>query len=266
MIWLIIAAVVLSGLGFVLYHIIKFSNPFRLIFLFGKKGCGKSSTLCKLAFKYLKKGWKVYSTEKIPGTYLLPPETIGWYELAPKSVVLIDEVGLIWHSRDFKTFPREVRSWFKLQRHRKLRVYMCSQSFDVDKSVRDLCDEMYLLTNVFNIFSYQKRILKSFDVVQATAESPSTIVENLKIDSILLAPFGSRRFTYIPKYAKYFDSFECDPLLPFDYQELKIENEKLLRSLHLKKKSKESGVSKPRSARRTRSVRSRASRRRGEKG
>ena len=57
------------------YFSIRFRNPFRLIFLFGKKGCGKSSTLCKLAFDYIRKGWTVYSTEPIPGTYLLPPQS-----------------------------------------------------------------------------------------------------------------------------------------------------------------------------------------------
>lgn len=233
MIWIILGSIALLIIAFFVYHVLKYRNNFRLIFLFGKKGCGKSSTLCKLAFKYIRRGWTVYSTEPIPGTRQIPPEAIGFYEMEPKSVVLIDEVGLIWHSRDFKTFPKEVRSWFKLQRHRKLRVYMCSQSFDVDKSVRDLCDEMWLLTNFANCISYQKRIVKKFAVVEASGESESRIVENLKIDSLLLAPFGSRRFVWIPRYAKYFDSFAVDPLLPRNYEARAVTDPKLRRYLRL---------------------------------
>lgn len=251
MIWLILSFICLVFLSVFLYFVVRYRNNFRLIFLFGKKGCGKSSTLCKLAFLYIRKGWTVYSTEPIPGTHRLPPESIGWYELEPKSVILIDEVGLIWHSRDFKSFPKEVRSWFKLQRHRKLRVYMCSQSFDVDKSVRDLCDEMWLLTNFANCISWQKRILKKFDVVEASGEAESRIVENLKIDSLLLWPFGSRKIVWIPKYAKYFDSFQVDPLRPFNYEYYEVTDPKLRKLLLLDRHKKQHVRAKRESRRRS---------------
>lgn len=41
----------------------KYTNPYKLIFVFGKKGSGKSTLLQKLTNRYLKKGWTVYSTE-----------------------------------------------------------------------------------------------------------------------------------------------------------------------------------------------------------
>ena len=56
--------------------------------IFGKKGSGKSTTLCKLALKYLDKGWKVYSTEPIPGTYQIKPEQVGFIQFEPHSVIL----------------------------------------------------------------------------------------------------------------------------------------------------------------------------------
>lgn len=64
---------------------------------------------------------------------------------------------MIWDNRGFKNFPTEVRDYFKLQRHYKHVVILASQTFDVDKKIRDLADD--------------------------------------------------RKFTYIPKYTKYFDSF-----------------------------------------------------------
>lgn len=236
---------------FFLLLIRAYKNEYKLIMLFGKKGCGKTTTLNKIAIKYLKKGWPVFSTDYIQGCYHLNPNDFGYVDINPdqkqstessgkpngnllhklfngqhdevKACVLIDEVGLIWHARDWKSFDKKVREYLKLQRHYHVRIYLCSQSFDVDKSIRDLCDEMWLLVNVFNIWSYGKRILKTFDIVQATAESPSSLVENLKFDHLLLAPFGSRMLTFIPKYSRFFDSFEAPALkhVDFEYWEIK---------------------------------------------
>ena len=51
------------------------------------------------------------------------------------SVIFIDEVGMIWDNRDFASFAHCVRDWFKLQRHYKCKVYLFSQSFDIDKKL-----------------------------------------------------------------------------------------------------------------------------------
>ena len=47
----------------------------------------------------------------------------------------------------------EVVEFFRYQRHHKLTIYMFSQSFDVDKKLRDLCDELYLLKSFARVFS-----------------------------------------------------------------------------------------------------------------
>lgn len=204
----------------VVYHMLtkKYLNPYKLYMLFGAKGCGKSTYLTKVALQYQKKGIPVYSTEPIPGTYQIDYRDIGYYEFEPNSVVLIDEVGMIWHSRDFKTFPKPVRDFFKLQRHYKLTVYMFSQSFDVDKSLRDLCDGLFLLVKRFRVFSYGKRISKNWVLNNSTAEAPSNLAENLEFDPFILFWAGSRIFTYIPKYAKYFNSFDVPPLRKKEYR------------------------------------------------
>ncbi len=202
----------LAFIGFYLYTL-KFRNPYKLIMIFGKKGCGKSTTLCKLALQHIKKGWTVYSTEPIPGTYLISPSDIGFVQLHPHSVLLVDEVGMVWDNRNFKNFRPEVRDFFKLQRHYKIKCYLFSQTFDIDKKLRDLTDEMYLLTNKFRVFSYGKRILKKIVLNDSTADSPSSIAENLAFDSLFWFWAGSRTLTYIPKWQRYFDSF-VTPELP----------------------------------------------------
>lgn len=215
----------------------KYLNPYKLIMIFGKKGSGKSTLLTRLALQYQRKGIPVYSTERIPGCYLIQPEDIGFVELQPDSVLLVDEVGMIWDNRGFKTFKPEVRDWFKLQRHRRIRVYLFSQTFDVDKKIRDLTDEMFLVEKRFRVFSYAKRILRRTVLNKSTADSPAKIDEDLVFDSFLLFWCGSRQLTFIPKYTRYFDSFVSPPLKVKEFEKLppfdlpKIKTESLIQRL-----------------------------------
>ena len=209
--------------GFLLgFHFLtrKYLNPYKLIFIFEKKGQGKSTLLTKMALNHLKHGWTVFSTDPIPGCYLIRPEEIGYYELPWHSLLIIDEIGMIWDNRDFKNFSNAVRDWFKLQRHRGVKVICASQSFDVDKKIRDLADDMFLLQKKFRVFSYGKRILKILDIVEASGDhnSESRIVDQLKFDSILFFWAGSRTLTFIPHWAKYFDSFAAPPLKEKEFE------------------------------------------------
>ena len=198
------------------FHLLtkKYLNPYTLTFIFAKKGQGKSTLLTKVAMQHLGRGWNVYSTDPIPGCYYIPVQDIGYYEFPKHSLLIIDEIGMIWDNRNFKSFPVEVRDWFKLQRHRCVKVYCASQSFDVDKKIRDLADDMFLLQKKFRVFSYGKRILKVLDIVEATGEhnSESRIVDQLKFDSLLWFFLGSRTLTFIPRWAPYFNSFSAPAL------------------------------------------------------
>lgn len=198
------------------YHFLtrKYVNPYTLTFIFAKKGQGKSTLLTKLALQHLKRGWTVYSTDPIPGCYYVPVEDVGYYEFEPHSLLIIDEIGMIWDNRNFKKFPVEVRDWFKLQRHRQVKVICASQSFDVDKKIRDLADNMFLLQKKFRVFSWGKRILKVLDIVEAdgNTQSESRIVDQLKFDSLFFFWAGSRTLTFIPHWVKYFDSFAAPEL------------------------------------------------------
>lgn len=226
------------------YHFLtrKYLNPYKLVMVFGKKGSGKSTLLTKLALQYQKKNIPVFSTERIPGCYLITPEDIGYTEIPENSVILIDEVGMVWDNRNFKKFDTNVRDWFKLQRHRKICVYLFSQTFDVDKKIRDLTDEMYLIEKKFRVFSYAKRILKKTVLNQSTAESPSKLDEDLCFDSLLFFWCGSRKFTFIPKYARYFDSFVAERLMDREFEQVPLLAPRSLqkpRLLSARKKSKE---------------------------
>lgn len=200
----------------------QYLNPYKLIMIFGKKGSGKSTLLTKLAIEHQKLGWTVFCTEPITGCYKIDYRDIGYIQFPEDSCILIDEVGMIWDNRNFKSFDSKVRDWFKLQRHYRCKVYLFSQTFDVDKKIRDLVDEMYLVEKKFRVFSYSKRILKKMVLNKSTADSPSRIDENLEFDSILFFWCGSRKFTFIPKYISYFDSFQCPRLLDKEFDRVPV--------------------------------------------
>jgi len=199
-----------------LFHLLtrKFLNPYKLYLVFGKKGSGKSTYLTKIAFKYLKKGWHVYTNMEdlaIPGVRWFEVNHLGDYVPEKNSLLLLDEVGMIWDSRDFKCFKPSVRDFFKLQRHYKVVCYMASQTFDVDKKIRDLTDGMFLQTNFLRVFSLGRRIMRTVTLTESTSQAESRICEDLK-----WAPFWLWTLTYIPKWAGKFDSSvipERDPLV-----------------------------------------------------
>lgn len=186
----------------------RYINPYKLYMVVGKKGSGKTTMLTRLAYDHLRKGWNVYSTEYIPGCYHLAYTDIGKFNIPSGSVLLVDEVGMVWDARKYKDFPDHLRDWFKYQRHEGVKVYLFSQTFDVDKKIRDLTDAMYLVTNKLRVFAYAKRIIKVPDLVKPSAEGPARLDDVLKFDSLLWFWCGSRMFTFIPRYAKLFNSHE----------------------------------------------------------
>lgn len=186
----------------------KYINPYKLYMVVGKKGSGKTTMLVRLAYEHIRKGWTVYTTEPLPGCFHIDYKDIGVYNLPEGSVLLVDEVGMVWDNRKYKEFPDHLRDWFKYQRHEGVKVYLFSQTFDVDKKIRDLTDNMYLVTNKFRVFAYAKRIIKVPDLIKPTAEGPARLDDVLKFDSFLFFWCGSRMLTFIPRYAKLFDSHE----------------------------------------------------------
>lgn len=195
---------------------LRFRNKWKLYMVFGKKGSGKSSFLVKTAVKYLKRGYIVYSNMvelAIDGVRLIEINDLGEFVPVSNSVLLVDEVGMIWDSRNFKQFKPAVRDFFKLQRHYKVLVFLASQTFDIDKKLRDLTDAMFLHVSLFGVLSIGKRIFKSITLTESTSEAESRIAENLKF-----APIWNWTFTWIPKYMRYFDSFVLPSMPEIDYQ------------------------------------------------
>lgn len=202
----------------------KFVNPYRLYMVFGKKGSGKTTYMTKLAVQYHKKGRKIYSNTNIPYATVIDIRTLGQFVPPPESVLLIDEVGMIWDNRNFKNFRDDVRDYFKLQRHYRNIVYLFSQTFDIDLKLRNLTDAMFLVTSPIPILSVVKRIKRTIVLVQPIADAEGRIADNLEFVPFWQNLFGARalQITFIPRWAKFFDSHDAPVLQQWQYDPVSI--------------------------------------------
>lgn len=204
--------------GFLIYCNYKYNNPHKLIFIFGKKGAGKSTYMVSLMLRHLKRGWHVYTNMddvNIPSVRLFDVADLTTFVPEPHSVLFIDEGGLIWNNRDFKKFDKGYMEFFKLQRKYKCKVYINSQDFDIDKKIRQLTDSMVLMHSIASCIGLIRPIKRTVTLVEASAQAESRIADNLKFGSIL-----SWHFIWLPSYFKYFDSYAAPHREPVPFREV----------------------------------------------
>lgn len=191
-------------------------NPYKLIMIFGKKGSGKSTLLNRMCMEHHKKGWTIYASESMPFANIFDPKKMGEVSFPPHSLIIIDEVSLLWDNRSFKEFPKAFGDWLRLQRHYQCKLIIASQTFDCDKKLRDQADALYLCQSKFRVFTWAKRINRKITLTDAAMDGKgeSRIVDNLVFDSLLEWPFGSRILTFIPRYSHLFDTHKVYKELP----------------------------------------------------
>lgn len=220
-IWLSIIFLVVFGVVLIWHKLtVKYLSPYTLDIYFGRKGCGKSSTLQHLADKYNKRGWKCFcdiGNTFQPFVTEIDCDVIYKYKLPHNSVVFIDEINLKWDNREFKKFDKRLQKYFRKQRHKKVKVIMFSQTYDCDLKIRNLADRLILLNKRFRVFSIGTPYVKS-PVVLTSLETQN---EGRISDDFIKLPFWQKEVTFIPKWVNTYNSFEdddCDYL--FDYSNL----------------------------------------------
>lgn len=181
-----------------------YTNPYKLIFVFGKKGAGKSCFMVRQMLRYKKKGWNVYTDMadvRIPGVRIISVSDLASFRPEEHSLVCLDEVGITMDNRSFKTFPPGLRDFFKYVRKMKCVVIINSQAYDVDKKVRDTVDSMLLMQSIGAVFTICRPIQRSITLVEPSAESEGRIADRLFFTSVF-----SWRLYFLPAYFGYFDS------------------------------------------------------------
>lgn len=194
---------------------LKYSNPYKCIFVFGKKGAGKSCYMVRQMHRYLRRGWNVYTDMadiKIPGVRIITVQGLQDFRPEPRSLVCLDEVGISMDNRSFKTFPPGLRDFFKYARKMQIVIIMNSQAFDVDKKVRDTTDSMLLLQSIGALFCIARPIRRSITLTQPSAEAESRIADMLRFGWVF-----SWKVYYMPAYFRYFDSKAMPPRQELEY-------------------------------------------------
>lgn len=216
---------------FVIYWIKQMDDPWKLKFIFGKMGTGKTGLIAIWSIKDLTdpRFKRVYTSVGIPGTYHFDPADIGkGFTFPPYSSIYIDEFGLLYNSRDFKSFPKAARRWFKYLRQSHCKVTIFSQAPDIDKSIRDLAHEYGLLRRV-GPFSILFDVSKNIDI-GSDIQGNGQLIDNY----FKLGLFGGMHIFYLPRYFGLWDSF-APPEMDLIADEYVDPSPELLRSMRLKR-------------------------------
>ena len=216
----------------VVYFLLLFmmSNPYKCELIIGKKGSGKSTDITKKAlaikrhptyiyydkdysknfFKNFRKArWHIYSNMplNIPDLEytLFDGRKLGDFYPMEHSVLFLDEINLLWDNRQFKEFKPSTQEFFRTNRKARVKCYLYSQTFDTDKKVRSLVDRMTLCRNFMGIFTMSRQISKIVTIKESALNADSQVVDNLQFAPFFLP--GAVKFTFLPKYIKYHDSY-----------------------------------------------------------
>lgn len=176
---------------------------------FGAPGSGKTTYAAKIVSDNLKRGVKTYSNVPIKGAYLIDMSDVGVFDISGGDVI-IDEAGIVYNSRAYKSLPSHVIQWFKLYRHYGVRhIYVISQSYeDMDITLRRLATELYLITRV---------VIPGIICIRRIAVRPDVDDNTHQIIDYYSVPSWSLRLVYGRKYWRMFNSWSCPALPCKDY-------------------------------------------------
>lgn len=198
---------------------IKYQNPYRSTFIFGKKGSGKSCFMVRQMLRYLHRGWTVYTDMpdvRIPGVRFVSLQDFSVFRPEPHSAIFLDEVGISMDNRSFKSFPPGLRDFFKYCRKMKCCVFMNSQAYDVDKKVRDTTDSLLLMQSIGSLICICRPVIRSVTLTEPSSDSESRIADSLRFGSLF-----SWRIYFMPLYFKYFDSLSMPSrdFIPYSFSD-----------------------------------------------
>ena len=186
----------------------KFLSPYTFTLVFGKKGVGKSLSMQKDILKHQKRGWKVYadSNTSLKNVTMIDALKIHTYSFPRNSLIVIDEINLLWDNRDFKKFDKNIQDWFREQRKKGIKIIAYSQTFDCDKKLRDLTDRLAIQRKFMRIFTVRRYYVKTPRIISAEEARDTARIADDYVKVPLL--FRGLDFTYIPKYVKCYDTNE----------------------------------------------------------
>lgn len=159
----------------------------------------------------LKRKAPVYSNVPITGAYALDPRhDVGKFMMS-NGKVIIDEAGIEYNNRNFKTFPPEAVYWYKYHRHYQCSVDVFSQSYeDMDITLRRLAQNYFVVKkSIFPFFVVCKRIKRKVGIDDNTHQIIDKYYFGL--------PVLSSKWIFAPPLWKLFNSFSRKELPEKDW-------------------------------------------------
>lgn len=194
-------------------------NPYECVLIYGKPGTGKTVDIVHNCLRDLREGWTPYANIhlNIPGVRYFDTKDFGKFKFEPHSRVYIDEVGIVWNSRDFKSFDKTKREFCKLYRHNQISLYLYSQSNDADITLRRLCSSEYIMSK-FLYWTVKRKLKKQLKILppEQCNNADEQLINYLEKES-LLTP-GAVQIYYQPTYYGYADTYEMPPLPEYPYE------------------------------------------------
>lgn len=175
---------------------------------FGSPGCGKTTILARLAMLAYASGEYAHVVSNID-TKVCPKININDLNsktLPPNTLLLIDEAGIVFNNRNFKSFSGGLVEFFKMHRHEGVDIVLFSQSWeDVDVIIRRLTVALFHVKKVGAI-SLIRRVNKRVGIDDNTHQ----IIDEYRFGHLLgnLTKAKNVGFIFRPRYYRYFDSFE----------------------------------------------------------
>lgn len=131
---------------------------------FGSPGCGKTTTAVHNI-----KLWQTDKQHPYSAFYTnfdcslskeISLENLGEWTLPPGSHLTVDESGIEFNNRKYKSMPQTLIAWFKLHRHYRVDVDFYSQSWeDTDITILRLADEYWHVRRL-GIFTLCRKVRK----------------------------------------------------------------------------------------------------------
>lgn len=186
----------------------KYLSAYTFTLVFGKKGVGKSLSMQKDILKHQKHGWKVYadSNTSLKNVTMIDASKIHTYSFPRNSLIVIDEINLLWDNRDFKKFDKNIQDWFREQRKKGIKIIAYSQTFDCDKKLRDLTDRLAIQKKFMRVWTVRRYYVKTPRIISAEEARDTAKIADDYIKVPLM--FKGLDITYIPKYVKCYDTNE----------------------------------------------------------
>lgn len=197
---------------------------------FGNPGCGKTTTACKMLKKNSKHYDYLYSnfdtTHNI--SHRVSLEGLGTWTFPRNSYIVVDEAGIEYNNRKYKSLPQSTISWFKLHRHFGCDCDIVSQSWeDMDITIRRLSDQLWYMRKI-GPFTLLRRAYKTVMVDEHShqiidgyrlAKGIWLVLQPLRLLglSFFFPQLKSWSLCFRPFYYRYFNSWDTPEGVPLKY-------------------------------------------------